>query len=257
MRKLPPNTITWYLDELVYLKKNFYDHSARQLLEHINQNRSVQIHISSLRDKCRELGLFKSIRPDLWLPREVNFLLNNYRKMGNIEMCEHLNAFKNRSREFTAKTIWKKMQLMKIHRSEKELLRIRKKNIDGGMYAKSQHIAAAKRRYPEGKTVIRKNRDGSKYYYIKHGDQMVQLHRFRWVQHHGIIPSGHKIYFKDGNTLNCRIENLICRKAGMFRYKKKFENPDDVFLRDPGKPKRSSYNPVVPFPSRSRTLANT
>lgn len=38
--------------------------------------------------------------------------------------------------------------------------------------------------------------------------QTVYLHHVIWVEHNGPIPAGHKLAFKDGNHLNCAIENL-------------------------------------------------
>lgn len=34
------------------------------------------------------------------------------------------------------------------------------------------------------------------------------LHHVVWEEHNGPIPAGHKVCFKDGNHLNCAIENL-------------------------------------------------
>ena len=36
-----------------------------------------------------------------------------------------------------------------------------------------------------------------------------QLHRKTWQEHHGEIPAGHIVTFKDGNKANCAIENLV------------------------------------------------
>ena len=36
------------------------------------------------------------------------------------------------------------------------------------------------------------------------------LHRHIWKKEHGNIPTGFNIVFKDGNTLNCTLENLEC-----------------------------------------------
>lgn len=36
------------------------------------------------------------------------------------------------------------------------------------------------------------------------------LHRQVWIDHHGAIPAGHQVGFKDGNKANCVIDNLIC-----------------------------------------------
>ena len=36
------------------------------------------------------------------------------------------------------------------------------------------------------------------------------FHRHLWKKHYGNIPQGYNVVFKDGNTLNCVIENLEC-----------------------------------------------
>lgn len=52
--------------------------------------------------------------------------------------------------------------------------------------------------------------DDGGYIYIKApgSKKMVLKHRWIWEQHHGKIPKGYNIQFKDGNRLNCDIENL-------------------------------------------------
>lgn len=238
----------FHLDELVFLKKNFHLLSARQLLQEINKNRVDKISLTVLRMKYAELNLKKAERPEFWLKREELFLVNNYRNMGNIEICQHLNTFKNKSREFSVKHIWKKMRLLNLHRSEKELALIKKKNIAAGMYSRNQHIVAAKKRYPEGKKVVRRDTAGNKYYYIKHEGKMVQYHRLVWEMTFGPIPAGYKIFFKDGDTLNCRIDNLICEKGHCHRRKHliEIESTNDVFLQ-PDKPHKSFYYPIYSF----------
>jgi hypothetical protein len=249
------NKTIFHLDELVYLKKNFHSFPAKVLLNHINSLRTDKIKLTVFRNKCTQLGLKKHDRPDLWLPREERFLINNYRIMGNVDICSHLNKFKNRSRNFTVKHVWKKMKLMKLHRSEKELKQIRLNNISAGMYAKNQHIAAAVRRYPEGKMVIRRDVTGRKHKWIKQGEKMVQLQRVVWEQNFGFIPEGFKIYHKDGDSLNCRPENLVCRKGYIHRFRKLVIPDADVFLnKETAKP--SHYYPVVPFRNPQATSIN-
>lgn len=38
--------------------------------------------------------------------------------------------------------------------------------------------------------------------------------RYVWEQAHGAIPAGHKIVFKDGDRLNCALDNLECVSTG-------------------------------------------
>lgn len=57
----------------------------------------------------------------------------------------------------------------------------------------------------------RPDKSGATYRYIKvaHADWRL-YHRAIWEERHGKIPKGYRIHFKDGNTLNCSIENLEC-----------------------------------------------
>ena len=50
---------------------------------------------------------------------------------------------------------------------------------------------------------------GKKYIWIKpEGRRMMPKHRWLWEQAHGAIPKGYNVQFKDGNTLNCVLDNL-------------------------------------------------
>ncbi len=49
------------------------------------------------------------------------------------------------------------------------------------------------------------------YYFIRIVENKWEfLHRYLWKESFGDIPKGFNIVFKDGNTLNCVIENLEC-----------------------------------------------
>lgn len=244
-----PNKIIWYPDEIVYLVKNFHQHTARELLEHINANRKKKIHIHSLRIKCCDLSLIKNERYTEWLERETVFLLQNYQNIGNVEICRILNQFEDRSRFFIAKTIWKKMQLLGIKRCPVSIQTIKSRNTSNGSYKKSQLICASKRLYPEGKKVIR-TISGRKYYYCKHNGKMVAYHRLVFKLNFGTIPAGHKIYFKDGNSLNCSPDNLICSKSRFIYYRSRICIPAVFFEKEAVNKKQSSIHEFI-FPERS------
>lgn len=53
----------------------------------------------------------------------------------------------------------------------------------------------------------RKTRDG--YIEVKIGNKFRLKHRVVWEQHNGTIPNGQVIVFKDGNSLNTNIDNLM------------------------------------------------
>ncbi len=62
----------------------------------------------------------------------------------------------------------------------------------------------------DGEITVRTNyKRRTKYYYKRVAlGKWKELHRLLWQEHHGPIPRGYNVQFKDGNTLNCTIENL-------------------------------------------------
>lgn len=62
-----------------------------------------------------------------------------------------------------------------------------------------------------GSEVIRVSK-GLSYYMIKVPNQskLVYKHTWLWEQANGAVPNGFNIVFKNGNSLDCRLENLEC-----------------------------------------------
>ncbi len=64
---------------------------------------------------------------------------------------------------------------------------------------------------PADAVTIRMDSGNIPYKYLKIRDSNWQLmHRVIYEQYHGPIPKGNVVTFKDGNTMNCDIDNLIC-----------------------------------------------
>jgi len=61
----------------------------------------------------------------------------------------------------------------------------------------------------EGEIYLR-NDHGTKYWWIKAGKPKA-LHRHLWEQEYGKIPRGHVVAFKDGDPMNCALDNLELR----------------------------------------------
>lgn len=61
-----------------------------------------------------------------------------------------------------------------------------------------------------GTEVLRAEHHGKRYWWIKPGDgrRMMLKHRWLWEKAHGPIPKGYNVQFKDGNPLNCVLDNL-------------------------------------------------
>lgn len=71
-----------------------------------------------------------------------------------------------------------------------------------------------------------RNEKGRKYIWIKPSDgrRMIPKARWLWEQAHGAIPKGYNVQFKDGNSLNCVLDNLYL----ISRAKQLRKNFDDL-----------------------------
>ncbi len=61
----------------------------------------------------------------------------------------------------------------------------------------------------DGYISIRRDKSGRGYKYIRLAKGKWALyHRHLWEKHNGAIPGGHVLRFKDGDSLNCSLDNL-------------------------------------------------
>lgn len=71
--------------------------------------------------------------------------------------------------------------------------------------ANTKHDGAITIRHPH------KQRGARPYLYIRLAKgKWQEYHRYLWIKQNGLVPAKHVIRFKDGNTMNCCIENLEC-----------------------------------------------
>lgn len=78
--------------------------------------------------------------------------------------------------------------------------------VKGTMFKKGNVPANVK---PVGYLSVRPDTSGREYIYIKIKDSVWELyHRYLWEQEHGEIPNKMKIVFINGNSLDCKLENM-------------------------------------------------
>lgn len=78
--------------------------------------------------------------------------------------------------------------------------------VKGTMFTKGHVPANVK---PIGYLSVRPDTSGREYIYIKIKDSVWELyHRYLWEQEHGEIPNKMKIVFINGNSLDCKLENM-------------------------------------------------
>jgi hypothetical protein len=83
----------------------------------------------------------------------------------------------------------------------------------------------------DGHISIRMDKTGRSYSHIRVAKGTYKLlHRVIWERHNGAIPKGFIVAFKNGNTMDCTLENLelISRQEGMLRNSMMNKYPADV-----------------------------
>lgn len=93
---------------------------------------------------------------------------------------------------------------------------------NGGRFKKGNLPANTKR---AGTISTRKDKNGSLYMHIKISEpnKWKMLHVYIWEQKYGKIPKGYCVIFKDKNTLNTRLDNLmLVSRAELARLNQKY-----------------------------------
>lgn len=77
----------------------------------------------------------------------------------------------------------------------------------------------------DGAICIRGDKLGNKYQFIRlSAANWIPLHRHIWIEINGSIPKDLKLVFKDGDTLNCSIDNLELVTAAELMKRNSYHN---------------------------------
>lgn len=198
--------------ELTWLKRNLHNFTTKEQFDHIIANRTEDKKISYTKFRNtlyhNKLKKCKILR---WSKKETAFLLENYQSLGNIQIAKELSTKK---RSFTKKNVEKKMMLLGLKRTKSQLSVIIQNHKKKGVYAKGHK----KMWQTRGVAKVGDRRtwvlNGTPKVVIKTKEGFVQYARWRYLQLHGSIKPGNKVYLKDGNPLNVEDENLTEAPAG-------------------------------------------
>lgn len=144
--------------------------------------------------------------------KQYNFVRDNFEDMSTKEIAERLNLTDTQVRSM--------YRLLKLRRSESS--KFKKGSVPwnkGKSYP--THPNARIRQFKnghlphntkhDGAIVIRTDNRGRKMKHVRVAlSKWEYLHRKIWKDVHGDIPKGHCVVFKNGNEMDCRLENLEC-----------------------------------------------
>lgn len=192
----------------VFIKTYFGRLSNRGLLKQVREMMGINLNMSTFRHQLIRLNCKPKALVN-WNSLQTEFLINNFKTKGNIEIADTLNKMKLSPRKFNKKNIEKKLKLLGLKRTPEELLLIKANHKARGAYPGRTHSS------PEG-TIKIWSINGVPQKHIKINGRFVKYARHLYESLYGPIPKGFMIYFKDFNTMNVVIENLnISKRTGL------------------------------------------
>jgi hypothetical protein len=217
----PKVAAKWEMIDILFIRKNFSAMTWNGLLDAINDMRpaSMQVSRSALRHQARRMGLFKNNILIQWSKEDVEFLRENYTRIGNVEMAAILNGMRRTSRiiggekvyrTFTKKHIKKKLDLLGLHRTREQILAVKRRNLTTTDYKvmtseDNMWTRGVRKALQEEETAV-----WNKKRYVKVNGRCTPY--ARWFYHNFIetVPKGYIVYHLDGDTLNDEPDNLAC-----------------------------------------------
>jgi hypothetical protein len=195
------NKIVFSDEEKKFLIDNYKSMSNKELASALNKN------ITRTRIELYSLGL-KRMELEYWTDEQVKYLKDNFETKGDTEIAKYFNAHFFKSKGWTKKHIEKKRRYLKLKRSKEIMHQIKQRNIAAGDFKDCSNKMWITRGVAEEGTIKVWKLKDKLFQVIKTQKGFEPLNRFIWQMNHGNIPEGNNIVFKDGNPMNCTIENL-------------------------------------------------
>lgn len=199
--RVPPNKIAWTADMDSFLKDNFHRMDNRQLAKALN------LTLCATRTRLYLLGM-KRIEMEYWTVEQLQFLAVSYQTQGDKEIAASLQANWPKGKPWTLKHVEKKRNYLGLHRTKEQLKSIKERNRKTGCWSVN-HWKRWVDQQPVG-TVVTWYPNVKPVQYIKTASGHRKLAHHVWQQAGNTIPKRHMIRHKDGNPLNCQLENLEC-----------------------------------------------
>lgn len=198
------NAFKWTALKLCILENNWKQMTAAQLAKALGTSRTI------VRMKLYELG-YKKIEMEYWTDEQVQFLKDNYKTIGDVELAEIFEQKWPKGKKWTKKHIDKKRAYLGLQRTEEDLAFVMQRNVDQGrmnIHKKGVTNWLSTGPAKQGEIRMYKNCHGVIQARVKAGKCWEFWPRWRWKQLHGPVPSDMCVAMKDGNPYNTTDDNL-------------------------------------------------
>jgi hypothetical protein len=179
------------LEEEQFLLENYKKMTFVDMAIHLNR------HPSTVSGKCYRMGLKKNVsRP--FSSDEIQIIRDNFRKLSWKTIGEMIGR--------SSDSVKHKCHSLGLKRTDQESIAIQKFHCSKTQFKKG-HLPHNTRR--DGDISIRPDKRGIPYKFIRvEQSEWIGLHIVNWEKAHGPVPDGSVVRFKDGNSMNCELDNL-------------------------------------------------
>lgn len=202
----------WTVEEDKFLRENVDRMKNREIAQRLGRT------LSATQTRISALGIYRKNGPKAWRPEEDRFLEETLNLLTSREMSEKLGRSKaSVSNRLNILGLYRnpeaKERMMNATRFPKGHIPANKGDRGGPSlspattFKKGQKPHNTKHDGAVSVRLHRRTKTPYKFIRISAGN-WVHLHRHIWEEAHGLVPKGHIVRFKDGDTLNCSLENL-------------------------------------------------
>lgn len=144
---------------------------------------------------------------EYWTEEQVEYLKDNYDKIGDKELAEIFNERFPKKKTWTIKHIEKKRKYLQLKRTTIQLQEIKRRNVGKGRW-KNMPTWETRGAAIEGEIRTWYSSKNIPFKIIKQGGKFVHYIPYLWEKHNGKIPEGFIVTTIDGNNLNTVPKNL-------------------------------------------------
>lgn len=188
--------MSWKMRELRFVESNIGKMSHAKIAAALGKNpKTIHYCVKHL------LGKTSVKKSNCYTAAEDNFIRQNYLSMTDSEIAEKMG----RSRE----GIQRRRMVLNLKKYEREKIKIKQNKI------KKPQIRQIRQEGDVWERVVN-NENGSDYRYkrIKIGGKVLSYHRHIWELNNPKLKKNEIIRFHNGDTMDCRIENLYLVTRG-------------------------------------------
>lgn len=211
-------------NDIQFIQDNFQKMTNDQIAA------ALGLRKTTVRTMAYSLGL-KRMELEYWTNDQVEFLKQNYKSIGDVELAEIFENEWPKNKGWSKKHIEKKRRYLNLKRTQDQLKKVHERNKKSGRLA----VANKKRWEVTGSneigTILIWRMNQSPIVHIKTESGYVHYNRWLWRKEYGTIPEGYNVVRKAGCPEIPTIEflELLTKEEHARNIRNKFLNlPADV-----------------------------